>query len=352
MNDQEMMELAVDEARSAGPATWQNPQVGAVVVKDGQVLSTGHTQPFGGPHAERDAITKLTPDQCHGATLYVTLEPCDHYGKQPPCTKLIIDRQIKRVVVAQVDPHPIVAGKGLATLRQHGIEVVTGVDSQAAEAVNPHYNFFFRHGRPWATIKQAVSLDHMVSAGSGKRTAITNQAVYRRVHRERAGYQASVIGSTTAIVDNPTLTPIPRPAHLPTRVVLDRRGRLADHRDLHLLNDGLAPTWVFTADPQLKDQLGGQVRETCLDDCSIPKVVKALADAGIQSLYVEGGPTIHAAFDQAGMVDEVLTYLSPHLLGQGGVPAWTPSEPWPAKQAQVEQLGDNVRITERKQSNV
>lgn len=352
INDQYFMKIAIEQANQA-TGTWQNPQVGAVVVKDGEIRATGHTQPFGGPHAERDALTKLTPAQTRGATLYVTLEPCNHYGKQPPCTQLIIDRGIKRVVVAETDPHALVTGKGIARLRQSGIEVVTGVGVRAAARVNPHYNFFFRHGRPWVTLKQAVSLDHCVSAGPGQRTSITNQAVYARVHRERANFQGIVIGSTTAIVDDPTLVPLPHPDFMPARVILDRRGRLADHQQLRLLNDGLAPTWVFTACVTLADQLAGtNVQVVYLADCSVIKVVETLAKQGVQSLYVEGGPTIHAAFAAAGLVEEVISYLSPQMLGTMGVPAFTPPVPWSFADPQVEILGNNVRIAERKRQDV
>ncbi len=352
INDQYFMKIAIDQAKQA-TATWQNPQVGAVVVKDGEILASGHTQRFGGPHAERDALTKLTSAQTQGATLYVTLEPCNHYGKQPPCTQLIIDRGIKRVVIAETDPHSLVTGKGIAQLRQHGITVVIGVSEQAAAQVNPHYNFFFRHGRPWITLKQAISLDHRVSAGPGQRTVITNRAVYDRVHQERARFQGIVIGSTTAIVDNPTLVPQPQPAFMPVRIVLDRRGRLADHPQLKLLHDGLAPTWVFTASPTLADRLSATTaRVFCLPTCGVEEVVAAVAKEGLQSLYVEGGPTIHRAFAAADLVEEVTTYIGPQMLGQNGVAAFTPPVPWSFLDRQVELLGDNVRITERKQEHV
>lgn len=352
MDDRYFMQLAIDQAKQAVD-TWQNPRVGAVVVRAGKVLATGHTQPFGGPHAERTALSKLSPRQAQGATLYVTLEPCNHYGKQPPCTDLIIKMGINRVVVAETDPHALVTGKGINNLRQHGIEVVTGVSERAAALVNPHYNFFFRQGRPWVTLKQAVSLDHRVSAGVGQRTAITNQAVYRQVHQERANFQGIVVGSTTAIVDDPTLLPQPRPRFMPVRIVLDRRGRLADYPQLKLLSDDLAPMWLFTANATVANRLKGlPVRVFYLPDCSIKAVLTVLAQQGIQSLYVEGGPTIHGAFATAGLVEEVITYLDPQMLGTGGVAAFTPPVPWKFAYRRLTVLGDNVRIVERKREDV
>lgn len=350
MDDVELMKLAIDQAQKAGVATWQNPQVGAVVAKDGRVLATGYTQPFGGPHAERNALSKLTADQTRGATLYVTLEPCNHFGKQPPCTQLIIQRGIKRVVIAETDPHSLVTGKGIATLRHQGIEVKTGVCEKEAAEVNPHYNFFYQHGRPWITLKQAVSLDYRVSAGRHQRTTITNQEAFRRVHRERAAFQGIVVGSTTAIVDNPELVPVPRPHWRPTRIVLDRRGRLGAHPNLRLLTDQAAPTWIFTANPALANQV--KVRVACLQPFSIEGVVKAVAKEGLQSLYVEGGPTIHRAFAKAGLVEELLTYLAPQLLGEQGVKAFSPDIPWKFIDRRIELVGDNVRIEERKREDV
>lgn len=348
IGDQYFMEMAIEQAQRAVD-TWQNPQVGAVVVKAGKVLATGYTQPFGGLHAERNALEKLSPQQAHGATLYVTLEPCNHYGKQPPCTELIIKSGIKRVVVAETDPHALVTGKGISNLRQHGIEVTTGVNAGAAAQVNPHYSFFFRHGRPWVTLKQAVSLDHQVSAGPGRRTAITNRAVFRRVHQERARFQGIVVGSTTAIVDDPTLLPQPQSHFMPVRIVLDRRGQLANYPQLKLLTDGVAPTWIFTTNVTLAHRLKDfPVRVFILPTCSVKEVVTVLARQGIQSLYVEGGPTIHQAFATAGLVEEVITYLAPQMLGAGGVAAFIPPVPWKFPNRQVEVLGDNVRIMERK----
>lgn len=348
IDDQYFMEMAIEQAKRAVD-TWQNPQVGAVVVKAGKVLATGYTQPFGGPHAERNALEKLSPQQAHGATLYVTLEPCNHYGKQPPCTELIIKLGIKRVVVAETDPHTLVTGKGISNLRRHGIEVITGVSEEAAARVNPHYNFFFRHDRPWVTLKQAVSLDHQVSAGPGQRTAITNQAVFQRVHQERAGFQGIVIGSTTAIVDNPTLLPQPQPRFMPARIILDRRGQLANFPQLKLLNDGAALTWIFTANMALVHRFKDfPVRVFFLPICSVKEVITELVQQGIQSIYVEGGPTIHYAFATAGLVEEVITYLAPQMLGAGGVAAFVPPVPWKFSNCQVEVLGDNVRIMERK----
>lgn len=348
-SDKQWMKAAIKEAAKAGNETWQNPRVGAVVVKNNHIIARGHTHQFGGVHAERDALGPLPVNQAAGATLYVTLEPCNHYGKQPPCTQLIIERQIKRVVVAQTDPHSIVAGKGIAKLRANGIEVTTGVLTPQARRLNPHYNFFFEHHRPWVTLKQAISLDDKVSAGPGQRTQITNQQVYEQVHAERANYQGIVIGSQTAIVDNPRLLTTVKSPYPPVRIVLDRRGRLANHPKLQLLQTKAAPTWVFTTNHDLKDQLANSpARIFTLKAGSISQIIAVISQQGLQSLYVEGGPTIQRAFAEAGFVDELITYLSPQLIGEQGIKGFQSPCPVTTNHPQIEILGDNIRISERK----
>lgn len=348
--DQRLMELAINQARKAGPETWLNPRVGAVIVKDSHILATGHTHKYGGFHAERDAISKLSPEQLLNSTLYVTLEPCNHYGKQPPCSQLIIKSGIRRVVIAETDPHPLVTGKGIANLRAHGIDVQTGVLTDQARQLNPYYNFYFQHQRPWVTIKQAISLDGKVSAEPGQRTAITNQAVYDRVHRERADYQGIVIGSKTALVDNPRLLTTVETPFPPVRIILDRRGRLGRKPHLKLLTDGCAPTWIFTNNSALRKELqAAPAKVIVLKHCSIQAVISEVAKRGLQALYVEGGPTIQQAFLQAGTVDELITYVSPQFLGMAGVSGLQSPKQLTFAKPQIELLDDNVRIAERKQ---
>ena len=351
--DEKMMRLAIKQARLADWSTWQNPRVGAVVVKNSRVLATGHTHAFGGVHAERDAISKLSPEQLFDSTLYVTLEPCNHYGKQPPCADLIVASKISRVVIAEADPHALVTGKGIRKMRDHGITVVTGVLADEAAAVNPHYNYYFHHQRPWITVKQALSLDGKVASAPGTRTTITNRLVYERVHQERAWFHGIVIGSQTAIVDDPLLTTTARTDFPPVRIVLDRRGRLGQHRELQLLHDQSAPTWVFTANPALGAQLAAtSATVICLAQPTIAGVVKECGRRGLQSLYVEGGPTIHRAFFESGLVNELLTYLSPQLIGQQGVAGFQPGRPVQPRDVGIEEVGDNLRSTERVDEDV
>lgn len=340
--DHQFMELALKEAEKGRYQTWQNPMVGAVIVKNGQILATGYHHHFGENHAERDAISKLSPEQLSNSTLYVTLEPCCHYGKQPPCADLIVASHIKRVVIAQIDPHSLVTGKGIQRLKDAGIKVTLGVMADEATHLNEFYSFFYQHQRPWITLKQAVSLDFKIGYPH-QRTSITNQTVYDKVHAERSDYQAILIGSTTALVDDPTLHASEPSDFPPVRVVLDRQGRLADRSDLRLFSDQEVATWIFTKQPGRFGSLPDHVKllQTTGD---ISDVVKQLADAGIQSVYVEGGAKIHEAFWQSGMVDELLAYISPQFLGQDGISAFMPTSPYKFNDVSFQQLANNIRI--------
>ncbi|MCI1975240.1 MAG: bifunctional diaminohydroxyphosphoribosylaminopyrimidine deaminase/5-amino-6-(5-phosphoribosylamino)uracil reductase RibD [Limosilactobacillus sp.] len=352
-NDEKWMQRAIKEAQKADYQTWQNPRVGAVVVKENHLLATGHTHQFGGFHAERDAISKLTSEQLLDSTLYVTLEPCNHYGKQPPCSLLITNSGIKRVVIAETDPHSLVTGKGIQMLKEHGIEVVTGILTQEAWNLNPHYNYFFEQGKPWVTLKQSISLDGKVAAAKGKRTRITNQQVYNYVHRERAWYQGIIVGSQTAIIDNPKLTVSVSTSFPPVRIVIDRRGRLSNYSQLKLLNDSEAKTWIFSSDPNLKDKLAKTKAEIIyLANCSIEAVVEECGHRGLQSLYVEGGPTLHQAFVNSGLVNEVITYLSPQFIGEQGVSGMQVPAEMKLSGTNIKGLGNNVRISGRVKKNV
>lgn len=343
--DQKYMKLALSQAEKGRYQTWKNPMVGAVIVKDNQVLATGYHHRYGQIHAERDAISKLTPEQLFNSTLYVTLEPCNHYGKQPPCSDLIIKNRIKRVVIGQIDPHKLVTGKGVAKLKAHGIEVVTRVLEKDCQALNKFYSYFYQNEKPWITVKQATSLDYRVNATPNTRTAITNHAVYDLVHRERAKYQAIMIGSTTAIVDNPSLLTTVKSDYPPIRLVIDRRGRLLDHLNLKLLTDQKAPTWIFTQNPKLGDpKLAANVKVIELQTSDFTEVVNYLTENEIQSVYVEGGPTLSRAVIKSRFATDFIEYLNPQFLGKNGQSALVPDQNIELKNLEIENLAGNLRI--------
>lgn len=346
--DVHFMQLALDAARQGRYHTYRNPMVGAVIVKNGQVLATGYHHYYGGVHAERDAISKLTPEQLFNSTLYVSLEPCVHYGKQPPCSQLVINSKIKRVVIAELDPHHLVTGKGVAELNQAGIEVKVGLLAAEAAQINEHYQYFYQKQRPYVCLKQAISLDDKVAAQAGQRTAITNDQAYQLVHRERADFQAIMVGSNTALIDDPSLLTTVKQEHPPVRIVVDRRGRLRQHPQLRLFQEDTAPVWLLTQNPDcLQANWPKHVSVFLLKDGNAAEIVKFCAQKEIQSIYLEGGPKLAAAFLNAGLVNRVISYLAPTYLGENGVAAADSQQGLKLKDVDYQLLGDNIRISGR-----
>ena len=351
--DEQFMALAIAKAMEGKHQTYTNPLVGAVIVKNNQIIAEGAHLKYGDYHAERNAIMACqNAEELKGATLYVTLEPCHHQGKQPPCTDSIVQAGIGRVVIAQLDPNPLVAGKGRQFLESQGIEVDVGLLEKEAEALNPHYNYFYRYGRPYIVLKSAMSLDGKI-AFKGKRTALTGKKAKELVHQERNNYQAILIGSETALLDDPSLLTSQSSLFPPIRVVLDRRGRLFKHRQLQLFTNSEAPVYLFSQRPA--DNLPPHVSVFCDPDWTVDKVVKKLAEEGIQSLYVEGGSRIHDAFYAADLWDEWLLYLAPVLLGGDALAGMSSSRKSQTLTSlldvSLEQIGEDWRIAAKRKED-
>ena len=278
-----------------------NPRVGCVIVApDGRVIGRGHTQHAGGPHAEvmalRDADAR--GERVEGATGYVSLEPCSHHGRTPPCSDALVAARLARVVIAVDDPNPLVAGQGAARLRAAGIAVETSPCAEQARELNIGFFSRMRRGQPWVRLKAAMSLDGRTALADGTSQWITGEAARADVHRWRALAGAILVGTGTVLADDPALT-VRRPdgtllEQQPLRVVVGRRDIAAAAR----VHDQDAPTL--------------QVRER---DPS--RVLQLLAARGIRQVWLEGGPTLAGAFLAAGLVDEVIAYLAPALLGSG-----------------------------------
>ncbi|MBN8985479.1 MAG: bifunctional diaminohydroxyphosphoribosylaminopyrimidine deaminase/5-amino-6-(5-phosphoribosylamino)uracil reductase RibD, partial [Rhizobiales bacterium] len=302
---------------------------GAVIVKDGIVVGRGWTQPGGRPHAEPEALARAG-EAARGATLYVTLEPCSHVGKSPPCADAIIAAGIARVVSAIEDPNPQVAGQGHAKLRAAGIAVDVG--TCADEAARDHAGHFrrVRDGRPHVILKLAVSPDDKIGAAGGKPVAITGEATRARVHLLRAQCDAVMIGIGTARADDPLLTcRLPGMAkRSPVRIVLDRALRLPGGGQLvHSARE--VPLWVMTSDTAeapAAAKLGAagvQVLrvKTSEHGLDLADALRMLSDKGITRLMVEGGAQVAASFVEAGLVDEVWLLRGPNEIGAEGVAA-------------------------------
>ena len=327
--DRRFMQLALALGRRGLGRTWPNPAVGAVVVKDGVIVGRGWTQPGGRPHAEPEAL-KRAADAARGATLYVTLEPCSHFGKSPPCADAIVAAGIVRVVASIEDPNPEVAGRGFAKLRAAGIAVDVGLG--AAEATHDHAGHIrrIRDKRPHVILKLAVSVDDKIAGAAGKTVSITGEAARTRVHLLRAQSDAILVGIGTVLADDPLLTcRLPgMEARSPVRVVLDRALRISgSSRLVHSARQ--TPLWVMTsetAEAAAATRLGAagaqvmRVHATA-HGLDLPAVLHALSDRGITRLMVEGGARVASSFVAAGLVDEIWLLRGPDTIGADGVPA-------------------------------
>jgi diaminohydroxyphosphoribosylaminopyrimidine deaminase/5-amino-6-(5-phosphoribosylamino)uracil reductase len=360
--DNRFITLALALGRRGLGNTWPNPAVGAVVVRDGVVVGRGWTQPGGRPHAEVVALRQAGA-AARGATLYVTLEPCSHYGKSPPCADAVLAAGIARVVSAIEDPNPEVAGQGHARLRAAGIVVDLGLGAEAARLAHAsHISRIVRH-RPQVTLKLAVSADRKAGRAGRKPVAITGEMANARVHLMRAQHDAILIGIGTAIADDPLLTcRLPGMAALsPVRVVLDRALRLP--LASRLVQSALETPLMVLAGPDApagaEAALRAQGAEVLRTDAqngglNLPGVLSLLNARGITRLFVEGGPTVAAAFLNAGLVDMAVLLRSPNAIGADGIDALeglplealTASPHWHVRDSQT--LGtDTMTIYER-----
>jgi diaminohydroxyphosphoribosylaminopyrimidine deaminase/5-amino-6-(5-phosphoribosylamino)uracil reductase len=328
--DRRYMQLALALGRRGQGRTWPNPAVGAVIVKDGMIVGRGWTQPGGRPHAEPEALRRAG-GAARGATMYVTLEPCSHIGKSPPCADAIIAAGIRRVVAAIEDPNPEVAGRGHARLREAGITVDVGLC--AAEASFDHAGHFrrMRDKRPHVILKLAVSSDDKIGAAGGKPVAITGEAARARVHLLRAQSDAILVGIGTALADDPLLTcRLPgMEERSPIRVVLDQNLRLPVSSRL-VQSARETPLWMICselAEAATAAKLGAAGAEIMrlppgdTPGLSPGAVLAALSEKGVSRLMIEGGSRVTASFVAADLVDEIWLFRGQIAIGADGVDA-------------------------------
>jgi diaminohydroxyphosphoribosylaminopyrimidine deaminase/5-amino-6-(5-phosphoribosylamino)uracil reductase len=321
------MRQALHLAERGRGRTSPNPMVGALVVdEEGVIVGRGAHEYAGGPHAEVHALQDAGA-RARGATLYCTLEPCTHVGCTGPCAPLVADAGIGRIVIATEDPNPV-AGGGLRYLRGRGLQVRCGVLGAEAARLNEAFFTRVRRGRPFVTMKTAISLDGKVSAGAGLRTALTGAAANRLVHRQRAEVDAIAVGSGTVLADDPLLIPRGAYRHRPlTRVIYDSRLRTpAAARVLSTLAFG--PVIIITT-PQVVEtmpahagalQTAGATIDVAAGSAPLETSLRVLGARGIVSLLVEGGPALHRAFWDADLVDRVQIFVAPCTIGDAGLP--------------------------------
>ncbi len=329
--------------------TSPNPKVGCVIVQDGEIIGEGVTQPVGGPHAEVMAL-KDAGEQTHGATAYVTLEPCCHYGRTPPCTEALIAAGITRVVIGVRDPNPRVDGGGIAALENAGIEVVTGVLAEECEAIHAPFFHFITHQKPWVILKAAITIDGQIATQNGDSKWITSAEARTDVHRTRAHVDAVMVGGETARLDNPRLTVRLAGGSDPIRVILDSALRLPT--DGAWCGEGCLVYTALDADPSLVDALRATqttvVRVERADvGLNLHHVMDDLASRGLVTVLVEGGGTLHGQLLAQELVQAAQIYIAPRLLGRGRPllnihSADTISDAWRLSNMTVETIGDDL----------
>ena len=325
INDAYYMRLALDLASRMQGQTGVNPVVGCVVVKEGRIVGLGSHLRRGEGHAEVHALNMAGPE-AEDATVYVTLEPCSHYGRTPPCSDRIIEARAARVVVAAVDPNPLVAGRGVAKLRAAGIEVTTGVLEQESLALNEAFNKYITTGLPFVTLKTASTLDGRIASRTGDSRWVTGTAAREAVHALRHRHAGIMVGAGTADTDDPSLTArLSVPALHPVRIVVD--SALRTPPSLRVYTDGEAPTIVLTteaAEPErvrLLESLGVEVI-ACGPGPSVDLRLgmEAVGRRELPSVLLEGGGMLNGAMLAAGLIDKIVLFYAPKIVGGAGAP--------------------------------
>ncbi len=339
------MRLALDEAAKGKGRTHPNPAVGAVLVKGGRVIARGHHRKAGSAHAEVVAI-EVAGAKARGADLYTTLEPCDHYGRTGPCSQAILDAGIRRVVVASDDPNPLVMGKGLQRLKRQGVEVLTGVLKDDADALNRPFFKFIRTGLPWVHLKAAVSLDGKLATGSGDSKWVTGEAARERVHGLRDQVDVILVGANTVMRDDPALTTrLPGgEGRNPVRLVVDSHLRLPLARkvfDARHPGRTIVATLEAQTHPKVKRLSARGVEVWTVrarrGRVDLKALLLRLGKAGLLHVMVEGGAELFGTLLREGLADELWLFLAPKLVGRSGM-SWV-GELQVARMAKALELG-------------
>lgn len=335
MAEEQFMKRAIELAKQGVGWTAPNPLVGAVVVKNGRVIGEGYHRKYGELHAERNALAACTEDPA-GATLYVTLEPCCHYGKTPPCTEIIIEKKIAKVVIGSRDPNPKVAGKGARILREHGIEVVEDYMREACDALNPVFFHYITTKTPYVVLKFAMTLDGKIATRTGASKWITGEAARNHVHQLRGRYAGILAGIGTVLADDPMLNCRIDGAHQPLRIILDSHLRIP--MGSRLVRSAKEYPLLIVCNENTRDREEGTNRIQKLEEAgakvwTLPEknghpdlnvLMQRLGEEKIDSVLIEGGGTVNEAALKAHIVHHVYAYIAPKIFG--GEDAKTPVE--------------------------
>lgn len=335
MAEEQFMKRAIELAKQGAGWTAPNPLVGAVVVKNGRVIGEGYHRKYGELHAERNALAACSENPA-GATLYVTLEPCCHYGKTPPCTEIIIEKKIAKVVIGSRDPNPKVAGKGARILREHGIEVVEDYMREACDALNPVFFHYITTKTPYVVLKFAMTLDGKIATRTGASKWITGEAARNHVHQLRGRYAGILAGIGTVLADDPMLNCRIDGAHQPLRIILDSHLRIP--MGSRLVRSAKEYPLLIVCNESNRDREEGTSRIQKLEEAgakvwTLPEknghpdlnvLMQRLGEEKIDSVLIEGGGTVNEAALKAHIVHHVYAYIAPKIFG--GEDAKTPVE--------------------------
>lgn len=335
MAEEQFMKRAIELAKQGAGWTAPNPLVGAVVVKNGRVIGEGYHRKYGELHAERNALAACSENPA-GATLYVTLEPCCHYGKTPPCTEIIIEKKIAKVVIGSRDPNPKVAGKGARILREHGIEVVEDYMREACDALNPVFFHYITTKTPYVVLKFAMTLDGKIATRTGASKWITGEAARNHVHQLRSRYAGILAGIGTVLADDPMLNCRIDGAHQPLRIILDSHLRIP--MGSRLVRSAKEYPLLIVCNESNRDREEGASRIQKLEEAgakvwTLPEknghpdlnvLMQRLGEEKIDSVLIEGGGTVNEAALKAHIVHHVYAYIAPKIFG--GEEAKTPVE--------------------------
>ena len=359
MTDQNYMLQAIQLAKQGEGWTNPNPMVGAVIVKNGRIIGKGYHKKCGELHAERNAIASLT-ESAEGATIYVTLEPCCHYGKTPPCTEAIIEQKIKRVVIGSRDPNPKVSGKGIKMLQEAGIEVIEDFMREECDRLNPVFFHYITTKTPYVVMKYAMTLDGKIATKTGESKWITGEAARAEVQHMRHRYMGIMAGIGTVIADDPMLNVRVEGWKSPIRILCDSGLRIPLDGQI-VKSAGKYRTIVAYADSENTEAKRKRLHEMGVETICCPdennqvdlkKLMKYLGEEGIDSILLEGGGTLNDSALRAGIVQEVQAFIAPKLFGGmnsktpvEGIGVRFPSEAVKLKCTDICQIGEDIRIT-------
>ena len=362
MNDSDYMRRAIELAKRARGFTNPNPMVGAVIVKDGRIIGEGYHERCGELHAERNAFKNLT-ESAVGATIYVTLEPCCHYGKTPPCTEAIIENGIAKVVIGSRDPNPLVSGKGAKLLREHGIEVVEDFLREECDKLNPIFFHYITKKLPYVTLKYAMSADGKIATKTGESKWITGDEARQEVQYLRHESMAIMVGIGTVLSDDPMLNVRIDGLKSPVRVICDSHLQIPvdskivkTAKDIRTILAFAEPedagiTEDFAAKKKALTDAGVELLSVGSGRVDLRELMLKLGEMGIDSVLVEGGGTLNDSLRAAGLVNRVYVYIAPKIIGGSGAKSPVSgegidrlSDALLLKLVSVKQIGEDVRL--------